>query len=184
MDKQIPIVVQLQELASNSQTKVDELLRKALVVAAKLGLSDFRKWIEGELNGYGAGSTIPDYRRVRCQLKAFNPFQGLIPFRLPAEMHEEVCNSFVVQPVTEIQHLVETAEKSDVWPQVHLPPQAVRLLLEIQQSELPLEPVLQISPTQLTGILAAVRNKVLEWALGLENNGIIGDGYTFNDQER
>ncbi len=55
---------------------VADLLRKALLVAKKLGLGEFEKWVSKELAGYETVAEIPDYREVKGQLKAFNPHQG------------------------------------------------------------------------------------------------------------
>jgi hypothetical protein len=40
------------------------------------------------------------------------------------------------------------------------------------------------SPSALAGILDAVRNKILDWALELESHGVLGEGMTFSAQER
>jgi hypothetical protein len=47
---QRPIVIQLQEDAVAGETSATSLLRKALVVAKKLGLGEFEEWIDRELN--------------------------------------------------------------------------------------------------------------------------------------
>lgn len=33
-------------------------------------------------------------------------------------------------------------------------------------------------------ILSTIRNKILEWSIILEENGIIGEGMTFTDEEK
>ena len=44
--------------------QVADLLRKALVVATKLGLNDFRMWILKERDGYSADDELPSYRHI------------------------------------------------------------------------------------------------------------------------
>ena len=41
----------------------------------------------------------------------------------------------------------------------------------------------QSTQTELRKILSAVRNRILEWSILLEENGIIGEGLRFNDAE-
>ncbi|MDP7903022.1 hypothetical protein QWI44_20460, partial [Acinetobacter pittii] len=67
------IVLQLQELAVDPNSNIEELLNKALLVARKLKIKKFRKWCENELEGYDK-ENIPDYRVIKGQLKVFNPY--------------------------------------------------------------------------------------------------------------
>jgi hypothetical protein len=48
----------------------------------------------------------------------------------------------------------------------------------------PFEPGLEISRSAVVAILDAVRTRVLDWALELESNGVLGDGMTFSSAER
>src|SRR5438034_4415577 len=75
-------VIELQKLASDSNSSLIDLLRKALVVATKLKLPDFKKWIESELKGYGNTKVmdIPKYRHTTCEIRCRNPYHGWIPY--------------------------------------------------------------------------------------------------------
>src|SRR3546814_17115873 len=75
-----PIVLQLQELASDSSQDLGDVLRKALTVATKLRLEEFRKWTSCELNGYADPKLLPEYRIVKGDLRVHNPIHGLMPF--------------------------------------------------------------------------------------------------------
>ena len=56
-------------------------LRKALVVARKLGVKDLQSWIENELNGYDATIKVPSYRVTNGELKAWDAYRGAwIPY--------------------------------------------------------------------------------------------------------
>lgn len=46
------IVIELQQEALKSDFDILNLLRKAYLVARKLKLNEFEKWIDSELNGY------------------------------------------------------------------------------------------------------------------------------------
>jgi hypothetical protein len=54
----------------------------------------------------------------------------------------------------------------------------------VKSAHLPSPPVLLISEARLHGILDAIRTTVLEWALRLEEQGVIGDGLSFSDADR
>src|SRR3546814_608401 len=84
-----PIVLQLQELASDSSQDLGDVLRKALTVATKLRLEEFRKWTSCELNGYADPKLLPEYRIVKGDLRVHNPIHGLMPFLIEAPRSEE-----------------------------------------------------------------------------------------------
>lgn len=70
------LIEQLQAEALNPATSVEDLLRKAYLVATKLGLSDAKQWIEHELNGYPPSTEVPAYRVIKGQPNYWNPYRG------------------------------------------------------------------------------------------------------------
>ena len=42
----------------------------------------------------------------------------------------------------------------------------------------------ETSRSEIYRILSTIRNKILEWALLLEEHGIVGEGMTFTDEEK
>jgi hypothetical protein len=70
------LVEELQKDATESAVPLPDLLRKALVVARKLGIKDFEEWISHELNGYPADVDVPIYRYMTGEIKAFNDYNG------------------------------------------------------------------------------------------------------------
>src|ERR1700733_9322995 len=74
-----PLVLQLQAECLDSKVPVLDVLRKALVVARKLSLSDAQAWIDKELNGYKSGDQAPPHRIIKGDVQAFNPINGWIP---------------------------------------------------------------------------------------------------------
>lgn len=179
-----PIVIQLQELASSSDHDVSDLLRKALMVATKLNLSEFRGWILAELNGY-AGAThqsLPDYRLVHGDLRVQNPFHGLQPFLVPQDLHETITQVHVTESVASIQQLIEGSQKGHLV--FYFSPEQERVLMSMQDGFAPLRPLRVIGANKLMAILHTVRTRILEWSLSLEAEGILGDGLSFSASEK
>lgn len=86
------IVLELQNEITTQNCDIVNILRRAHVIAIKLGLADFDKWITDELNGYSDQNAIPDYRKVRGVLKAFNPYNGWIPTLIQdADFERMIC---------------------------------------------------------------------------------------------
>lgn len=175
------LVLELQQLASTKATDVTDLLRKALVVARKLKLKDFDKWIGHELHGYG-DQEVPRYRVITAELKAHNPFHGLIPFIIPKkEISDLVCVVHLNQPIEGVVSALGKSENGFLT--IPLAPQQVQVLMEMQGFG-PLHPVRTVSSSQLDQVVDGVRNTVLEWALRLEAEGILGEGMTFSEREK
>lgn len=173
------IVIRLQEMASNEDISIKELLRKALIVAYKLNLDDFKGWIENEINGYGKNSEIPEYRNVTGEIKACNPYTGIwMPFIWP-NAPEGVYNRKINQRISEIEHNLKSAKGILVVP---FSPDQQSILMKNFESPTP--PYLIISRASLVGIIESVRNVILKWSLKLEKEGILGEEMVFSEEEQ
>lgn len=175
------IVVQLQEEAVSSASSMASLLRKALVVATKLELVDFRDWIDAELNGYDDPSNVPEYRRLRGQLKGWNPFHGWIPVNFEDDATGEAVRALpCTQSIPELEHLLNTSSSGTLCV-----PASDQLAAMLNQGELaPTHFQFFISASAVANIVSAVQNALLGWALQLEADGVLGDGLTFSDEEK
>jgi len=173
------IVLELQHDALDRCSPVEDLLRKALVVARKLGVTDLQTWIEHELGGYPEGAEIPDYRTVHGQVKCFNPYRGWIPMIFEDPRQAELClKRQCNQAVPELESLVG----GDGMLQMPFSPEVERQLM--RGMPVPMQPTLVVPQTSLAGILNKVRNGILNWALALEQQGILGSGLSFTPREQ
>jgi hypothetical protein len=180
----IPLVLQLQHLATDNSTDVTELLRKALVVATKLGLDAFREWANNELHGYDSGD-VPKYRRVHADLRAMNPYRGLIPFLIhDRELQDLVCNVPIPDSIGSLGDLLANRRGSESCLMVQFSASQKQALMKMQDAFEPLEPVRTVGRNQVAAILDAVRTTILEWSLTLEADGVLGEGMTFSPDEK
>ncbi|MEZ5941134.1 MAG: hypothetical protein R3C18_07070 [Planctomycetaceae bacterium] len=176
-----PIVIELQRLASDSNCPVDELLRKALIVATKLNIDEFRDWISLELNGYPDGRDVPCYRTVPAEVRVYNDVQRRwMPMFMPSEFDKCFDAVPITQPVGTLLPLIESNANEF---KVTLPSD-VRSLLMQGQGEFPMEPGLFASSIYIVKALDAIRNALLDWALKLEQQGILGEGMRFTPEEK
>lgn len=175
------LVLELQADALNRTVHVSDLLRKALVVSRKLGVKHIEDWLEKELRGYGPEDEIPSYREVRGSIKVWNPYHGWQPLNFhDAEMGEKLSQRSITQPIGELDEI--NARKSGGHLEVPFPEHIKNRLMALM--EVPLNPTLHIAYTEVTGILDAARNSVLNFALELEEQGILGDGMSFSKEEK
>jgi len=176
------VVVELQRDALDRVVKVSDLLRKALVVARKLNLGEFQKWVEEELRGYMDAPDAPKYREVHGEVKLWNPYRGWIPvvFEDPraADMYSKrACGV----PIAELEEVRES-KRDDSTLAMPLPADAQARLS--QKFGMPTQVVLFVPRGSFIAILDAVRTIVLNWALKLEEEGILGEGLSFSREEQ
>ena len=176
------IVIDLQNEIMSSECDVVKILRRAHVIAVKLGLKEFDQWISYELNGYPNQDTCPEYRKVRGVLKAFNPYQGWIPTLIPdAELEKAICEKRVPNSISEIITLCKNAENGLIS---EFSGEQLELFNRMFDSPLPMKYALHISGASVMDIVEKVKNTILEWTLKLEEEGVLGEGMRFSDDEK
>ena len=174
------IVLQLQQIASDSTHDIGDVLRKALLVARKLQLDESVSWIKCELEGYAKDDAIPQYRVLRGDLRAMNPYNGLIPcFTDNAEKANRLKTRPIREPISSISQTLSEESQIAVYSFDSVTEQSLMDCMPV-----PLKPVVVIGKNQFAGIIGAVRTRVLEWALRLESEGVVGEGLSFSEQER
>jgi len=183
-----PIVLQLQELALSKECSATDLLRKALLVATKLNLEEFKLWATHELSGY-PDANVPEYRQVRCELRLKNPQRGLVPIVFEVqEAADYFCNVPLQASIGSISEALSDRSSGGALT-IPLSATEQSFFLKSQKEELGLTfgamPAIRIiGRSQVAHIVDSVYNTALAWALRLENEGILGSELTFTDSER
>ena len=171
------IVLQLQAEALDEKVDIENLLRKAYLVARKLQLKDFEEWITCEQNGYK--KKVPDYRIISGEIKAWNPYNGWIPVVMEGNMADRLNRMPLSHPIAVLS---ETYKSSSGLITLTIGGALTAFLIEHTHA-FPTNYSFQSTKSELRKILSAVRNRILEWSILLEENGIIGEGLRFNDAE-
>lgn len=177
------LVLELQRAAISKEGSVADLLRLALVVARKLGVTEFEEWIQAELNGYKADvPPAPAYRKITGTLKCWNPYNGWIPLQSrDPDMDAALSSRVSGQAVGELESMRGAGKNAGTFI-MYFPK---KLEAELMASmEMAFQPALFISGAQIHGILDAVRNLVLDWSLKLEAAGVLGENMTFSREEK
>lgn len=177
------IVLELQQELLQANCDIVNALRKAHLIAVKLSLDEFDLWIQKELSGYKkSDDSIPDYRMMKGVLKARNPRLGWIP----AVIEGPVGQALSVVPVYEsLATLMDIAKQSQNGHFTFSYPPKISMQI-CQQAGAPvyMEIALFISVCCITDAVEQVKNRLLEWTLTLEKKGILGEGMTFNAEEK
>jgi hypothetical protein len=176
------IVLELQRDALDKKVPLTDLLRKAYVIAKKLKIPEFEEWVSDELNGYGEQKRIPQYRVIPGQVKAWHPYHGWQPVAfVDADKEKALSSRPNGQAIAEIEHMVRDKSPDGI---LHMPfsGEIQDQLRKAIQSDTKITLVTDL--TCLTKILNSVRNIILNWAMKLEEDGILGEGYSFTPEEK
>ncbi len=166
-------------MASDPTVKTTDLLRKAMVAARLLKQPEWATWIDHELQGYPQSGDLPPYRVLQGELKVDVPGHGRLPLPIRnAEMNRLITESRFGHPMGALEDL---AVPGEVVRSFFTPEQSQFL---IQELSLPGVPELALGSNQVRGLIEAVRDKLLTWALDLADAGIQGDGMSFTPQEQ
>ena len=175
------IVLDLQLEALSKDSDVLNLLRKAYVVARKLKLDEFEEWVNSELNGYKDGNKIPEYRKVKGEVKGWNPYHGWIPMIMQdTEIENMISEHLVSDSIPNLKNVYDSANGSNATLQFNA---GMNNLLS-KSSGFNTKYALMISANQIYNIMERVRNIVLDWSITLEEKDILGEGLQFTKREK
>ena len=174
------IVLELQKEAMDKNADIESLLRKSYVIARKLKLPEFQEWIQCEQEGYGEKET-PEYRMIQGQLKALNPVRGWIPVVMESAIAEKAfTKTKLPNSVSELYDLYQNAESSMLV--MNLPAEMNKYVAKCCGFNTQFR--LEFGKNQVYSILSRVKNNILDWALTLEESGIVGRDYSFSEEEK
>lgn len=176
------IVLELQQEIISQECDIVNALRKAHLIAVKLSLEDFDKWICNELNGYSSQSTCPDYRKIHCVLRGFNPYHGWIPTVInDPESEKNLSEKCIIQSISEIITLIENSKDGLI---INCSGAELEMFNKMFDNPVPMQFAYHVSTASVADIIEKVKNALLEWTLQLEKEGIIGENMAFNEKEK
>lgn len=173
------IVLELQQQSIESNSDVLSLLRKALLVAHKLGLKDFEEWVNAELNGYQNEEDIPNYRKVFGEIKGKNPYNGVwMPVIITGENAQDAAASKLVTNSIGDLYAISKSGK-----EVVIPLTSSENIMFSKNLPFQAKFELFISSSIVNHIIEQVKTTILNWTLVLEEKGIVGEGLSFSQKE-
>lgn len=174
------LVEEIQAGALNREVPVVDLLRRVKLAAAKLKLSDTQAWVDRELNGYGGVDyeEIPQYRVGSGSLMHFTPYHGSRPAHGDPESIAEISLHWFREPVGALESLLTLPGDRLV---VSIDMDVAKLLAANGMNG---NYSIHFSKNVVVSIADAVRNLILDWAINLESEGILGEGVSFTVDEK
>ncbi len=171
---------------------ISNTLRKAKILASELGVPEFREWVDFELAGYPSRENVPDYRRFNpTNLGTFSgPFgSGVKNFVIPTYALPDDVKNFAENLIfydgvgsLEAQAAIAGEALQMRWPQEMV--MLARDSIHMSGDLLLADAHRQILPHMILGILDQVKNKLLDFLLGLQESNITADNLDQNTVER
>lgn len=146
-----------------------KVLRMCAILANELKNVDFAQWTNQELDGYDLKDSVPKYRVVKGELKAFNPYYGWVTIALPADLADKIETLHLRQPISE---LLDLYKKGDKTISASVQPKLVEILNENLIEGYAAEYRIFLSTSQLAKVIESVKNNILKLMTELKNKGI------------
>ncbi|MFL3320443.1 AbiTii domain-containing protein [Klebsiella michiganensis] len=173
------MVRQFQVMALDNEVPIMSLLRMAKAIAFKLELQNVSEWIDHELNGYN-DTKVPEYRVIKGQLKAVHPMHGLVEAPVAdSKLESKLATVYIKSSISELASIPPGSNLS--YP---LSTQLSHSLQSSQPDFLRFSLVRIVGHNKLVNISEQVRNRLLYWSLELEQEGILGEGLQFSQQDK
>ena len=160
--------------ATQDNCDLPSLLRKALVLAARLRNEELKTWLGYELNGYPNESLVPDYRRAETISYGFfaDRFVGQATLQvplsvLPEQFREKYRTVALQNPINALVDLHTRSRDEETSIEMPWPPAARRYAQKIS----PLECIKvwrSLNPSFVAGVVDTVKTRILLMALDLE----------------
>lgn len=166
------------DVADQDNHKLSSLLLRAKVFARRLGSEGFIRWVSNELDGYSSREATPDYRIIYPAV--LGDCSGLtgrtenVPValhRCPDNMRKDISEFPILDNCAAIEAMLASSSETH---HRHFPPNAVNLVqqcvgqLVIGQQLVSLQAM--FTDTQVAGVLFAIRNRLLEFLLSLQDD--------------
>lgn len=174
------LILDFQNDINNSDIKIEDILRKSLVIATKLNINDFIDWINLELGGYGEKDEIPKYRIINGDLRLSNDYQKDIPVAMDStKIYESIQSTYIPNSIIEIEDLCSSDNNLKLIPPIEKRNVICKYFPDMSDYEI----YLIFNNSQFKAIVGAVRTKLLNWYFKLEKDGIMGKNSSFSDEE-
>jgi AbiTii len=173
------IIEQIQRDALDRSVRVSDLLRRVKLAATKLGLGSVEDWVEHELNGYGK-LPVPEYRIINGRPMFQRPLMGA-GWEPLAGAVDQLSTRHVSQSIASLEELANAPEDSTL----HFPfPDTIVEQLNKMNDTVGWGMTLEVSRSSIVSILDRVRTSVLDWALKMEQAGVLGSEFSFDATDK
>jgi len=169
----LSLLREIQDAATGDEVALSVVLRKCRILAQRLGNEEFKSWVDWELNGYPSEAVLPPYRKESAEVRGHfaGPFgRGLRNAPIPSfnvrKEHKWLFQNVFTDGVSRYETLVKAEEGTVQSP---WPAEAVAIYSNaFYEGFVCISAWRLVDRSTINGMLNAVRNRVLEFALQIE----------------
>jgi hypothetical protein len=168
----------------NSSEQISPILRKIKFAAYMLNLSKLEEWVQCELCGYSTPQDLPSYRKSYGTPLAYHPYHGwiLAGGTMDSDFRKALTRVHIWQDIGSIEDMLKQPNQSGTY---HYPvPQHILDIANKYSNVQSPKIVSSIPRGTLIGVIENVRDRALNWTIEMLKQGIVGEGYSFNDEEK
>lgn len=173
------LINEIQKGSLDDTVSVESLLRRVKLAASKLKLGALEAWVDSELNGYIG--EVPEHRTLYGQPAAWHQTGGWMPIQIEDAFFADLLSTAkLAQSVGSLRDMIEKSS-SRIF-HFPFPPELVANVSKLMSYNTA-RIVVQIPRGGIVSVLDSVRNKVLDWAIEMERNGVMGEDFSFEPNE-
>jgi hypothetical protein len=171
----VSLLREIQDAAVDAKTPLAVVLRKCMILAARLGHAPFKKWVDDELDGYARDAELPSYRRI-TGVSSIGNFAGPmgasmsnVPLPLgpvPADLRDQYLKVEFREGVAKLEEMARPRDGDLIsrWPADLVS----RVAYKYFEGYALMAAHMEIPRNAVVGLLDSVRNKALKFALEIE----------------
>lgn len=179
------LIGEIIEGAITNKTSLSELLRMVKVAAYRLNLPVIEDWVSKELDGYKDGNLVPEYRKVKGQVVAKHAIHGWHPIGGNPTTIGILQERNLGGSIASLEAMLREAESSGgtgTFTLFFSPERASEFLGDKSFAYVAMGTI--ISVAAINSALDRVRSKILDWAIEMEKQGVVGQGMSFSAKEK
>ena len=167
---------------SDEQPNLEHVLTKTKVLLYQIGQKDLASWVNSELTGYSGNDVVPEYRQIptRVLVTATNGYTARwqnmpVPLgHLDKEMRDSLTTTTVAHSIANLQDWANSKDGALSKP---LPAEFCGLLGKGLDDTIYVETAhVEIGRSQIVGILAEIKSRLLDFVLELSSQIPAGAG--------
>lgn len=173
------LVNELLSKALDENCSVPNLVNHAFVVAKKLKVYGFVNWLRLEMNGYEYEYEMPTVRRCIVEVRTLTRNRWIPIVFEQEEDAKNLSEVFMNLPISTLVSWVDEGKSEIELPFSPEYQKDLMVQLDIHQ---PISRFMSVH--QVKFMIDAVKTRIIDWALQLEEEGIVGEGMTFSKAEQ
>ena len=171
------LVLELQRDIIENKMSTQDILRKAYLISKKLNVDNISEWLNFEMNGYSDKDSLPKYRKSSGTVQALDPYHGWQNVQFENYDDKVIFSElYFFSSISELESLFRLHK--DTLTQQGGMLDALNINGDQRGKRI------LFSKSSIENIFGVVKNKILEWTLDLEDNGILGENMTFTEKEK